>query len=134
MENRLGSDNATLGTGQKDVLLETGPASCLLSSSCLVWVWGVSRKKQQRSPSIKMQDNSRGSESEQGTTRKVRKRVRREALGAWEGGMEMENEHKWVYFRMVLSPTLYVRDASAEIRPCRGMSRDYLAGVCYVRF
>lgn len=81
MENRLGSDNATLGTGEKDVLLETGPASCLLSSSCLVWAWGVSRKKQQRSPSIKMQDNSRGSESEQGTTRKVRKRVRREALG-----------------------------------------------------
>lgn len=134
MENRLGSDNATLGTGQKDVLLETGPASCLLSSSCLVWVWGVSRKKQQRSPSIKMQDNSRGSESEQGTTRKVRKRVRREALGTWGEWMEMENEHKWVYFRMVLSSPLYVHDASAEIRPCRGMSQDYLAGVCYVRF
>lgn len=51
-----------------------------------VWVWGVSRKKQQRRPSIKMQDNSRGSESEQGTTRKVRKRVRREALGTWGEG------------------------------------------------
>lgn len=55
-------------------------------------------------------------------------------MGEGEGGMEMENEHKWVYFRTVLSPTLYVYDASAEIRPCRGMSRDYLAGVCYVRF
>lgn len=86
-----------------------------------------------------MQDNSRGSESEQGTTRKVRQRVRREALGTWHMGemgmgMGMENEHKWVYFRMVLSPTLCVHDASAEIRPCMGMGRDYLAGVCYVRF
>lgn len=55
-------------------------------------------------------------------------------MGGGDGGMEMENEHKWFYFRMVLSPTLYVHDATAEIRPCRRMSRDYLAGVCYVRF